>query len=623
MVKRGWGVWVVGCIVPCLLLGLGLAAPPRPAKTPAKKTAKTTATPVASLIVPDMTVPSLNVGPVKLRPQAGGATVITFLSTSCPISRRYAGRLRQLSDDFAARGVRFVAVYPNAIETDADVQAQAKAQTLTFPCVRGLDLARRLGATVTPQVAVCGADGRVVYRGRVDDNPEPDKVTHSYVRDALTALLDGKPVSPHVTQAAGCLVQGLDTKPEAVTSAFTYNEDIAPILNRRCVGCHRADQIGPMPLDSYERAKAWATPINQQVQAHKMPPWFAQTTAATSPYHDDPSLSDGEKDMLATWSTGGTPRGKGKKPVSPTFKDGWQLGKPDIVYAMPKPFPIPAESRDIYRCFVIPTNFSEDRWVSGVEYLPGNKATVHHLSVFLDTTGQARKLEAEAKGGPGYLNPTPGNGPGYSPTAGQLGGWTPGHYARRLPSGVAIKLPKGADIVMEVHYHPNGEPQTDSSQVALFFAKEPITKTLHLADVSDATFRIPAGAKDHKVETMAWVPGDITILSVTPHMHNLGTSMRATATLPDGSKIVLVDVRNWDFRWQPSYRFKTPLRLPRRTRIDMEAYFDNTDTNPNNPHKPPKDITWGESTDDEMCTLFLAYTRDDEDLQRDPVLVAP
>jgi hypothetical protein len=241
---------------------------------------------------------------------------------------------------------------------------------------------------------------------------------------------------------------------------------------------------------------------------------------------------------------------------------------------------------------------------------------VHHVSACIDTSGKARQLDASDPG-PGYTNPTPANGPGFTPVAGLLGGWVPGHFPRKLPAGVGIFLPKGADIVLEVHYHPTGRAETDRTRFGLYFASEEVTKRLHIGDVSNVNFRIPAGNADYTVEASAFVPDDITLISISPHMHLTGRSMKVVATLPSGLTQVLVDVPDWDFRWQPSYRFKVPVSLPRRTRIDVVAHFDNSEGNPRNPNKPPRELTYGEGSSDEMCTVFLAYTRDSEDIRNE------
>jgi hypothetical protein len=560
----------------------------------------------------------------SLRAPAELPAVYVFLSTECPISNRYTGRLVQLEREFGKRGVRFFAVFPNDTESAAAVGRYASGRDIQFPVIRDDGaLARRCGATVTPEAALIDHNGVLRYRGRIDDNADGTRITSRDLEVAIGAVVAGNAPAVARTRAFGCLIHsaGLTSAPRAtkVTTPYTYARDVAPILRQRCLSCHRAGEIGPMPFDTYERAVAWAQEIKRQVVAGRMPPWHARSHGE---FLDDPSLTRPQVAALASWADGGTPLGDSKEiPPAPVFAKGWKLGKPDAVIEMPEAFAVPAEGRDVYRCFILRNPFTDDRWVSGIEYEPGNRAVVHHVSAFLDTTGQARRMAEAAKDGAGYVNPTPGNGPGYTPVAGQLGGWTPGHAARRLPPGVGILLPKGADIVLEVHYHPDGKVEKDRSRLALYLANTEVRKRLHLGDVSNTAFRIPAGNPDYGVEWSAFTPTDMTVLSVTPHMHNLGRSMRATATLPDGTVRPLVSVRDWDFRWQPSYRFKEPIKLPRRTRIDVVARFDNSAENPNNPHRPPRDVVWGESTDDEMCTLFLAYTADDEDLRNEAVLI--
>jgi hypothetical protein len=561
----------------------------------------------------------------SLRTATDLPAVYVFLSTECPVSNRYAGRIVRLEKEFRGRGVHFFAVFPNDTESAEAVRSYAVEREIAFPVVRDKGiLAHGFGATVTPEAVLVDRQGALRYRGRIDDNADGTRVTSRDLDIAIRAVLAGTTPTAPRTRAVGCLIHSADTNavmraPKA-TTPYTYARDIAPILQKRCLSCHRAGEIGSIPLDTYERAVAWAQEVKKQTVTGRMPPWHALSHGE---FLDDPQLTRPQVAALASWADGGTPRGDPKAvPPTPVFRKGWKLGKPDAVVEMPEEFAVPAEGGDIYRCFVLRNPFNEDRWISGVEYEPGNRAVVHHVSAFLDTTGQARRMvEADKGGGPGYTNPTPGNGPGYWPVAGQLGGWTPGHEPRRLPPGVGILLPKGAEIVLEAHYHPDGKPEKDRSRLALYLAKDEVRKRLHLGDVSNTTFRIPAGNPDYAVEWSAFTPTDMTLLSVNPHMHNLGRSMRATATLPDGTVRTLVSVNDWDFRWQPSYRFKDPVKLPRRTRIDVVARFDNSATNATNPHRPPREVVWGESTDDEMCTLFLAYTADDEDLRTEAVLV--
>jgi hypothetical protein len=553
------------------------------------------------------------------------ATVLLFLSTRCPISNRYAPRIAALDKEFAKQGVRFVGVYSESNVTDADVSRHARQHSLPFQTIldQGGVRARKYGATLTPEAVILDARGVMRYRGRIDNSSDTSKVKSRDLASALEAVVHGKPVRKPRTVAFGCAIQAVFSSPLAADTQkdlITYTRDIAPILNKNCVSCHRDGQIGPMPLTNYKNVAAWAEQIKRVTKARVMPPWHEKSEGQ---FHDERRLSPGEIGLLGAWAENGTPEGNPRDlPKQPAFPTGqWTLGDPDALFEMPEAYKVAPDGRDVYRCFIIPTDFPTDKWIAGIAFAPGNRTVVHHASVFVDTSGAARKLDA-ADAAPGYTNPTPGNGPGFPAPLGALGGWTPGHAPRRLPEGVALQVPRGADLVMEVHYHPSGKPETDKTRFGLYFARGTIDKRLRMADVSNITFEIPPGEPDYVATATARVPFDITVLSVTPHMHNLGRSMEMTATLPDGTKRSVVDVPRWDFRWQPSYRYKTPLKLPQGTRLDLSAHFDNTDKNPDQPHRPPRLVKWGESTSDEMCTCFFAYTLDSEHLAGGPSLLS-
>jgi mono/diheme cytochrome c family protein len=552
-------------------------------------------------------------------------TAFVFLSVHCPIANGYSARIAALAGRYAPAGVRFVGVYDDAVATAEDAVRHARSHGLSFPVLFDADgsRARRWGAAVTPEAVVVDRAGTVRYRGRIDDSGDPSLVASHDLRDALTALLEGRPVPHPETRAFGCAIQAVaaTVAPDAAvangagraSTTVTYADDVAAILDRRCVSCHRAGQIGPMPFTSYRQAAAWAAQIQLVTSARRMPPWKADSHGE---FVGDERLTDSEVAALTAWANGGAPEGNpAHTPAPPSFPAGeWPLGQPDVVFSIPAPYSVPADGRDVYRCFVIPTHYATDMWVSGIAFEPGNRAVVHHATVFMDASGAARRLDA-ADPGPGYTNPTPGNGPGFPCPLGALGGWTPGYSSWLLPAGVAERLPRGADLVIEVHYHSDGQPETDRTRFGLYFATGPIDKRLRMGDVSNATFCIPPGSADYVATADAVLPWSITVLSVTPHMHNLGRSMAVTATLPDGATLPIVRVGNWDFNWQPSYRYRTPVQLPAGTHIHLEAHFDNTASNPNNPNRAHlREVRWGESTTDEMCTCFFAYTRDDEHL---------
>jgi hypothetical protein len=284
------------------------------------------------------------------------------------------------------------------------------------------------------------------------------------------------------------------------------------------------------------------------------------------------------------------------------------LGEPDAVFKAAE-HEVGPDGPDEYRCYVMPTNFDEDKWVSAVEVKPGNSRVVHHVIAYLDTSGTADKLDA-ADPLPGYKSD--GAGPGFMP-AGEMSGWAPGDFPYTLPDGVARLLPKNARIVMEVHYHRNGRKEKDSTTIGLHFAKQPVAKRFRTMELINWEFKIPAGAANHRVTAGAKIAEDLHALSIMPHMHLTGRKAKVTATLPDKTQKVLVQIDDWDFNWQDTYHFKEAVALPKGTRLLLEMWYDNSEGNLNNPNNPPKALTWGEQTTDEMCLAFLFFTRDSED----------
>ena len=388
-------------------------------------------------------------------------------------------------------------------------------------------------------------------------------------------------------------------------NTLTFTKDIAPILFANCASCHRTGEVAPFTLTSYadvaKRAKTIASVVGKRV----MPPW----KAAPGPvYVDECRLTEDQIGVIQQWAAEGVKEGNAALPALPKFPDGWRNGEPDLVIEMPEAFTIPAEGRDIYRNFVIPTGFTEDKWLAAVEIRPGNRRVVHHVLVHLDVSGKARELDAKDPG-PGYRT---GGGVGF-PSAGQIGGWAPGNVARRSPDGIGVNVPKHSDIVIQVHYNLNGKPETDRTKVGLYFAKGPVDQRARLFPLA-SRINIPAGEADYRVTSSMPVPADVTLRSVMPHMHLLGREMKVFATLPDGTELPLVHVPEWDFNWQNSYAFAEPVKLPRGSKVTLEARYDNSAANPRNPNSPPNAVRWGEQTTDEMCLAYLNFTVDSESL---------
>ena len=390
--------------------------------------------------------------------------------------------------------------------------------------------------------------------------------------------------------------------------SVTWSKQIAPIVYNNCSNCHRPGEVAPFPLMNYDDAKKRARQMAIVTESRFMPPWKADE--GKEKFEDAHRLTDEQIGLIGQWAKDGAPEGdKAQAPALPSFVAGWQNGQPDVVLQPETKYDLAAEGDDVYRCFVIPTNYDTDRYVAAMEVRPGNAAVVHHVIAYLDTTGQAREKDA-ADPGPGY---TSFGGIGFMPS-GSLGGWAPGLNARLTPAGSGLLLPKGADIVLQVHYHKSGKPEVDQTKIGLYFTKGEIDKQVRIMLLVNPALRIPAGDDNYVERAAVTIPTDITALAATPHMHLLGKEMELTATLPDDTKKKLVRVDDWDFNWQMTYVFKEPIKLPKGTTVDLMARYDNSANNPSNPSNPPRAVKWGEQTTDEMCIAFVPYTVDSEHL---------
>jgi hypothetical protein len=389
----------------------------------------------------------------------------------------------------------------------------------------------------------------------------------------------------------------------------TWSTDVARIFQARCQHCHRPGEHAPFALLGYRDVASRRDDIRDAVQGRAMPPW--KPVPGFGDFLAPRRLSDAEQSTILRWLEAGAPEGDpAKLPPPVAFPRGWSLGAPDHVLEMAEPYTVPGRASDVYRCFVIPTNFPEDRWVTKVEYAPGDRKLVHHALSYIDTGSSAESLDRNEPG-PGY---TCFGGPGFAASGG-LSGWVPGMQPRVMADGVGMLLPKGAKVVLQMHYNNSGAAaRTDRTRLALHFARGPIDKRQRSIPILNRTFTIPPGERRHEVRASWTVPGrrDLHATTISPHMHLLGREMRVTATYPDGTVRPLIHIDDWDFHWQGSYDFARPVPLPGGTRIDMVSIFDNSAENRRQPSRPPKPVSWGDATTDEMAIVFLGVTVDDE-----------
>ncbi len=550
----------------------------------------------------------------QFRADSAKASVFFFSSTQCPISNLYTPRMIELAKAYESRGVRFMLVNSNREDSPASVRRYAKERPFPFPVVKdnGTEIADHLKATHTPEAIVLDSRLLVRYRGRIDDNANRKKIIRHDLQDALDALLAGRPVPRPRTPSFGCAIFRNSTLTAASNFTglpkVTYARDAAPILIKNCVGCHREGEAAPFPLETYAQAKTWASAIKTYTTRRQMPPWKA--SAGSADFHDARTLTDAEIATLAHWADSGASAGNlSETPSLPAKPEGgWMLGKPDAVLASDKPYTLTEEGEDVYRQFVLPLDLSEAKFLKGVEFRAGNRAVVHHMILYVDLSGESVKLDAKDPE-PGYSVPNGNGGIGVPlDKTVWVAGWAPGNTPRFMPEGCAFYLPKGAHLVLQVHYHKNGARLQDQSQTAFYFTeKSNVENLVYTGALIYPFLDLKPGVSDQKVGTADLLKRDTKIIAVLPHMHMLGRKIGMTAELPDGTKTPLISIEDWDFNWQETYRFKNPPTFPKGTKLRLNAVFDNTEDNPRQPSHPPRLVRWGEATTDEMCIGFYQF----------------
>lgn len=393
----------------------------------------------------------------------------------------------------------------------------------------------------------------------------------------------------------------------------TFSDQVVRILQSNCQQCHRHGGMAPFPLTTYLEAYPFREIIRAATQARRMPPW--KPVAGHGEFVDERRLAPGDIDLIARWVAAGAPEGDRRRlPPPKSFPASWMLGEPDLVLATDQ-FTVPARAGDVYRCFTLPTSLTEDRDVVAIEIAPGNRAIVHHLLTFLDTTGESVELDRREPG-PGY---TCFGGPGIA-SPGGLGGWTIGTGPQRMPPDVGRPLPAGARVVVQMHYNNTREqPQTDSTRIGLYLARQAPAKRMRVIPVMNDQFVIPAGASHYEVHASFTFPrrwGNGEAHMVYPHMHLLGREIKAVLRHPDGTTRPLVYIGDWDFNWQSPYVYAKPVPIPMGSRVEVVATYDNSDANRKRPPGPVAPVTWGERTHDEMCIVFVGVTMDTDPRMR-------
>ena len=392
----------------------------------------------------------------------------------------------------------------------------------------------------------------------------------------------------------------------------TFSKDIAPILFRNCVSCHRPGDIAPMSLLTYENARPWAKAIREKVADGSMPPWHA--TQPHGVFSNDRRLSDRDRDTLIRWADSGAPKGDLKDlPPAPKLAEGWEIGAPDAVISMPREFEVKESGTIAYQFFEAPTNFTEDKWIQAIEVRPGARSVVHHVLVFCREPGARRS--------PAFVQVEPnlggfGHGGGEQGLPGSLIATTaPGTNAMIFKPGAAMRIRAGAVLAFQVHYTANGAATKDRTSVGVIFAKQPPQQEIRNSAFVNPLFLIPPGADNKAVESAIQFSEDAHIWALFPHTHLRGKSWEYRLVYPDGHHEVVLSVPKYDFNWQTYYVFAKPLAAPKGSRLEATAHYDNSASNKWNPD-PKVAVRWGPQTWEEMQYSGITYSVDE---RREPI----
>lgn len=543
------------------------------------------------------------------------AVVIVFTGIACPIGDLYLPRLVELQDRYKSQGVVFLAINSNASEGAEQVAEHARHFGLNFPVL--LDktgkVAALLEANRTCEAIILDSRALLRYRGAIDNQygygVRKERPTRHYLTDALDAVLAGKPVETTATSVDGCPIERSEGSPrpiprissasEEVVAALneidpevdpgtlgevTYSRHVSAIMQARCQSCHRPGQVGPFSLLTYEDVKRHADGIHEVVDNRRMPPWHADPRYGK--FANDRRLTSQERATLIAWVEQGCPQGDpAQEPAPRTWPEGWSVGTPDVVFEIPEPYTVKAEGALPYKRFRVPTGFTEDKWLQAIEPRPGDRSVVHHIIVYLMQPGTRVRSMDDLE---------------------HLAAYAPGDLPTVLPPGVAKRVPAGSELLFEIHYTPVGKAKVDRSSVGFVFAKEPPRLRALTHGIPNMRFRIPAGAENHEVKSSWRAPADTTLMGFLPHMHLRGKDFTYTAVYPDGTREILLSVPRYDFAWQSYYWLAEPKHLPKGTRIECVAHFNNSKSNPAlTEDDTEQDVTWGEQTWDEMMIGYV------------------
>lgn len=541
-------------------------------------------------------------------------TVIALTSVTCPLCKKFAPSLARIESAYAGKGVKFVYVNVSGEDSANDMRGQVKDQGFKglYLNDKSQSIVAMLGAKTTTEVFVVDAGNTLVYRGAVSDQYgvgfSHNAPRQRFLENALDAVLAGKQPDTTATSSPGCAIELEAAAEKLAAPAITYTKDISRIIANNCLECHRSGGVAPFSLETFESVSRRASMIRAVTEEGIMPPWFAapHTDASgkplESPWANDRSLSQVEKDTIAAWIAAGKPKGDDKDlPLLRTFaKSGWTIGEPDAVFQLPEPIAIKAEGTMPYQNVMVPTRLTEDKWVRAMQIVPTDKSVVHHVLVFV--------LPEAALNDPALRRQS-----AIDESRGYWAAYVPGNDSVVFPDGMAKRLPKGAVLMFQIHYTPNGKATKDQIKIGVVYQSQTPTHIVRTAAVADRRIEIPPGANNHEETATVRLPADARLLAFMPHMHVRGKAYRYELQRPGESEpTVILDIPRYDFNWQLRYTLREPLDAPAGSTLIGTAWYDNSAENPANPD-PTKTVRWGPQTYDEMMLGYVEYYLVNED----------
>ena len=375
-------------------------------------------------------------------------------------------------------------------------------------------------------------------------------------------------------------------------AAIVTFADVQPVLQQRCVVCHRPGEIGPMPLGNYKQARPWAKAILEAVKSKTMPPWFADERFGH--FKNDPRLTPQEIETIQQWVASGATEGPPPPPAR-AWVVGWSIPKPDLILEMPQPVRVPVEGELPYQHIVLKGQFKEDKWVTAVEVRPTDRSVVHHIVLYVREPGNMWLAEAKPGVPLGKKSQT---------TSDILTVYTPGQEPFRALEGMAKLIPAGSDLVLQIHYTPNGKAVADRTKIGLVFANSAPPQRVLTLQLGNGNINIPPGEANYSLSRSGTLPNDCYLLNLFPHMHLRGKAFEYLLWREGGRGEMILRVSPYRFNWQLTYQLPKPRFLAKGTRLVVTGYFDNSKNNKFNPD-PDDEVHYGEQSWEEMMIGFF------------------